>query len=238
MKFPDLIILDEIPNEKKIGDYKTLLVCKLDWNQLDNYRIKKSKEWFLKFLLEERTKDEERVFKLILDEYDWESELYPNKFKKDISILDSFNMPKTYYDEIKHFENLALGEWNRKRIFDTIVREACLSPAIESVYLYFYLIKDAIHLWNRNPVDEYHHELIDIVVSVSLFRFWKGQTGVDLVKSRALGGVNKESKLYRRLYDAYDECIDLSIVPSRDEKELHNLVKSRMRDEKINGILK
>ena len=69
MKFPDLIILDEVPNENKIGDFKTLLLCKLDWTSLDNHKIKRSKEWISQFLLEKRNKDEDRILKLILELY-------------------------------------------------------------------------------------------------------------------------------------------------------------------------
>lgn len=236
MKFPDLIILDEIPNEEKSGDYKTLLVCKLDWSELDSHKIKKSKDWISQFLISKRTTQEDKILKLILDEYDWHSELYPNQFKKVLSQLDSFKMPKSYYEEIKHFENLALSEWNRKRSFDTNVREECLSPAIEAVSLYFYLIKDALYIWNRG-VD---YELIQIIECVSLFRFWKGQTGGGLVTKRSLKNIerNNQSELYERLQKSFDECLELSVVPSRNEWKLREMIKTRMRDEKIKDILK
>ena len=61
MNFPNLIILDEIPNEDKKGDYQTLLLCKLDWTEIDNHKIKRSKDWILQFMLEKRTQDEERA---------------------------------------------------------------------------------------------------------------------------------------------------------------------------------
>jgi hypothetical protein len=241
MKFPDLIILDEVPNENKIGDFKTLLLCKLDWTNLDNHKIKRSKEWISQFLLEKRSKDEDRILKLILDEYDWERELYPNQFKNLLSIFDSFKIPKSYYEECKHFEDLALSEWNRRRPFDTAVREECLSISIESIYLYFYMIKDALMIYDRR-VDS--SEMLQIIESVSLFRFWKGQTGSGMVVQKALKNLinfrhlKEQKELYDRLETAFKECIELSVVPSRDETKFREIIRTRMRDEKIKDILK
>lgn len=242
MMFPNLIILDEVPNEEKKGDCESLLVCKLDWTQLDNHKIKRSKDWILQFLLEKRTKDEERALKLILDEYDWHQELYPSQFKDILSLLDSFHMPKSYYDEIKHFENLALSEWNRMRSFDTVVREECLSVAIEAVTLYFYLIKDALMIYNRIIDDS---EMLHIIESVSLFRFWKGQTGSGMLVQKALKNLinfrasewPEQKELYERLETTFNECLELSVVPSRDEIKFREMIKVRMRDEKIKDIL-
>lgn len=241
MNFPNLIILDEIPNEDKKGDYQTLLLCKLDWTEIDNHKIKRSKEWISQFLLEKRSKDEDRILKLILDEYDWERELYPNQFKHLFSLLDSFKIPKSYYEECKHFEDLALSEWNRRRPFDTAVREECLSVAIESSYLYFYMIKDALMIYDGR-VD--NSEMLQIIESVSLFRFWKGQTGSGLVVQKALKNLinfrhlKEQKELYERLETAFNECLELSVVPSRDETKFREMVKVRMRDEKIKDILK
>jgi hypothetical protein len=240
MKFPDLIILDEVPNENKIGDFKTLLLCKLDWTSLDNHKIKRSKEWISQFLLENRNKDEDRILKLILDEYNWQEELYPNQFNNILSFLDSFEIPKSYYEEIKHFENLALNEWNRRRPFDTAVRDECLSIAIESVYLYFYMIKDALMIYNRR-VD--NSEILHIIESVLLFRFWKGQIGSGLVIQRALKNISKfkhlkeQNDLYNHLETAFNYCLELSVVPTRDETKFREMIKTRIRDEKIIDIL-
>lgn len=235
MKFPDLIILDEVPNENKIGDFKTLLLCKLDWTNLDNHKIKRSKEWISQFLLEKRSKDEDKILKLILDEYDWERELYPNQFKNLLSLLDSFKIPKSYYEECKHFEDLALSEWNRRRPFDTAVREECLSD------LYFYMIKDALMIYNSCINNS---EMLQIIESVSLFRFWKGQTGSGMVVQKALKNLinfrhlKEQKELYERLETAFNDCLELSVVPSRDETKFREMVKVRMRDEKIKDILK
>jgi hypothetical protein len=235
MNFPILIILDEVPNVEKIGDYKTLLVCRLDWSELESNKIKKSKEWILQFILNNRTSDEDKILKLILDEYDWHSELYPNQFKKVLSLLDSFKMPKSYYEEIKHFEDLALSEWNRKRPFDTNVREECLSVSIESVSTYFYLIKDAIYIWNKEVENS---EIPQIIECVSLFRFWKGQTGPGLVSNRSLKPIKFKQDLYDRLQKAFEDCLELSVLPLRSETNLREMIKIRIRDEKIKEILK
>ena len=242
MKFPDLVILDEVPNENKTGDFKTLLLCKLDWTNLDNQKIKRSKDWISQFLLSDRNSDEEKILQLILDEYDWHSELYPNQFKKVLSLLDSFKMPKSYYEEIKHFECLALREWNRKRPFDTNVREECLSVAIEAISIYFYLIKDSLYIFNK--VEDYSPEILQIIECVSLFRFWKGQIGSGLVSDRSLKPISrfkhlkKQQDLYDRLKMSFEECLDMSVVPLRNEWKLREMIRIRMRDEKIKDILK
>jgi hypothetical protein len=239
MKFPSLIILDEVPNVEKIGDYKTLLVCRLDWSEIDVHKIKKSKEWLSHFLLSNRTTEEDKILHLILDEYDWYSELYPNQFKKILSLLDSFKMPKSYYEEIKHFENLALNEFNRSRPFIHSVRDECLKISTLSVSRYFYLIKDALYIWSK--VDS---EMLQIIECVSLFRFWKGQTGSNLVPERSLESIypsnnlKKQSELYDTLKMAFEECLELSVVPLRDEWKLREMIKTRIRDEKIKDILK
>jgi len=239
MNFPNLIILDEIPNEDKKGDYQTLLLCKLDWTEIDNHKIKRSKDWILRFMLEKRTQDEERALKSILDEYDWHQELYPNQFKHLFSFSDSFKIPKSYYEEIKHFESLAKSEWKRKRPFDTNVREGCLTVSIEAVASYFYLIQDALYIWNSESIES--SEIILILESVSLFRFWKDQTGGGLVTNRALKRFKKyqnKTDLLERLQVAFQDCLELSVVPFRDEVKLREMVKTRMRDEKIKDILK
>lgn len=236
MEFPNLVILDEIQNEDGIS-YKTLLVCKLDWSEVDAHKIKKSKEWISQFLLSNRTPEEDKILHLILDEYDWHSELYPNQFKKVLSLLDSFKIPKSYYDEIKHFESLALSEWNRKRPFDTNVREECLKISVISTSMYFYLIKNALYIWNREVEPS---EVLQIIECVSLFRFWKGTTGSGLVSERALQSVSfkNQSELYDTLKMAFEECLQLSVVPLRNEWKLREMIKIRLRDEKIKDILK
>lgn len=237
MMFPKLIILDEITNDES-EDYKTILVCKLDWSDLDAQKIKKSKNWISQFLLSNRTSSEEKILQLILDEYDWHSELYPKQFEKILSLLDYFKMTKSYYKEIKHFEDLALSEWYRDRSFDTNVREECLSVAIEAISIYFYLIKDALYTFNKG--EDYSPEILQIVECVSLFRFWKGQTGSGLVSDRSLKPISrfKQQDLYDRLKMSFEECLEMSIVPLRNEWKLREMIRIRMRDEKIKDILK
>lgn len=233
--FPIISVIDEVSNYDKIGDYKTLYHCKLDWTNPDNHKIKRNKEWILQFLLEKRTDEETKVLEKILDESSWDEFLFPQQYKNIFSYHNSFKIPKSYYDEIKHFENLARSEWNRKRYFDTNVRENCLSVSTESVYLFFYLINDAIHIWNSHGED---YDIFENLLAVSLFRFWKNQTGSGLVIGRSLRDVRKQTENYNRLHDSFQKSLDYSVVPMRDESELRKLVKSRLRDEKINSIIK
>jgi hypothetical protein len=48
--FPIISVIDEVSNYDKIGDYKTLYHCKLDWTNPDNHKIKRNKEWILQFI--------------------------------------------------------------------------------------------------------------------------------------------------------------------------------------------
>lgn len=168
MLFPIIIVIDEVYNNNE-----TLYNCRLDWTSMDNHKIKLNKEWILQFLLENRTNEESRVLKKILDESSWDDFLFPQQYKKIFSYHNSFKIPKSYYDEVKHFENLAFSEWNRRRSFDTIVRDNCLSVTQESVYLFFYLINGAIRICNSHNED---HETFDNLLAVSLFRFWSFET--------------------------------------------------------------
>ena len=152
MMFPIITVIDEVSNFNKIGDYKTLYHCQLDWSALDYHKIQRHKEWILQFLLQDKTEEEGKILEKIIDEISDEF-LYPQQYKKLFSYHNSFKIPKSYYEEIKHFESLARSEWNRTRPFDTTVREHCLSVSQESVYLFFYLINDAIHIWNSQGED-------------------------------------------------------------------------------------
>ncbi len=42
MKFPELKIIDKVPNKTKNGDSKELLVVQLDWTEIDAYKIDSS----------------------------------------------------------------------------------------------------------------------------------------------------------------------------------------------------
>ena len=114
--------------------------------------------------------------------------------------------------------------------------------AIEAISIYFYLIKDALYIFNK--VEDYSPEILQIVECVSLFRFWKGQTGSGLVSDRSLKPISrfkhlkKQQDLYDRLKISFEECLEMSVVPLRNEWKLREMVKVRMRDEKIKDILK
>jgi hypothetical protein len=230
MIFPKLVILNR---DVKLGQNTFFHECKLDWNNLDNYKIKESKKWILQFLLTDRSEEESKILKLILDEADWQSELYPKEYQKIFSYYNSFKIPTHYYDEILHLEKSAKKEWKRDRSFDTNVREECLKPAIEFAYLYFYLIVDAIHIWNNIDTD---YEIIQSLLSLSLFRFWKNQTGSGLLIKKCLRNFKTENDNYQRLKSAFERCVAYSVIPSRDEGELRKLMISKMRDIKLESL--
>jgi hypothetical protein len=229
MIFPKLVILNK---DVKIG-LNTFYECKLDWSNLDKHKIKESKRWILQFLLTDRTEEESKILKSILDDADWEGELYPKEYGKIFSYHDSFKIPVSYYTEILHFRDSALKEWKRDRSFDTTVREECLKPTIEYVYLYFYLIVDAIHIWNNVEVE---YEVIQILMSLSLFRFWKNQTGSGLLIKKSLRNINHESDTYNRLKLSFESCMDYSVIPLRSEEELRKVIVSNIRNKKLESL--
>lgn len=183
MKFPELKIVEEIDNPKKTGDYLKLLKCELSWQNLENEKIRNHKNWILNHRTSGFNDLEIESLKSLLEDLDWDSFNYPENWKQYYDKFSTILIPKPYYDEIKHFEKLALEEWNRSRPFDTSVRESCLKVAEESVNLYFYLLYDAVYIYNKDLYNEY----FDLIIIRTLwsFRFWKHQTGGGLVLKKS-----------------------------------------------------
>ena len=146
---------------------------------------------------------------------------------------------------------MAIEEWNRQRPFDTNVREELLSPAITFIQSFFYLINDAIYIYNHDlrtgNSDESYYEHSVLPRSLMLFRFWKFQTGGGLL-------VDKSTEFIKRYVDSIrnrfasenkQDLIDnvkfnpfgLSEYYPEKEEQLLQLVNQRIRDNKLKNIL-
>lgn len=253
MKFPELKIIDRIPNTNKNADSKEFLVVELDWKEIDNYKIQSRKNWFKKYGVPNATKEQEVALNQILKEVDWYgSYLYPSKYKYIFDKYSKFNMTQHYYDECSHLRKMAIDEWNRQRPFDTNVREKLLDASTNFVELFFYMIGDAIYIYNPEISsdlnrEEAYFEHSVLLKGLMLYRFWKFQTGGGLLVDKASDFVKRYNDSIRDRFDkeVKQDLIDnvkfepLGIEQSYPEREeqLLVLVNQRVRDNKLNNIL-
>jgi len=134
MKFPELKIIDRIPNTNKNADSKEFLVVQLDWTDIDNHKIDSRKNWYKKYGVPNATKEQEVALKQLLKEVDWKGNyLYPSKYQFIFDKYSKFNITQHYYDECLHLRKMAIDEWNRQRPFDTNVRENLLNASMSFV---------------------------------------------------------------------------------------------------------
>jgi hypothetical protein len=261
MKFPELKIIDKVKNEDQNRDaVKELLIVQLDWSELDNHKIKSRKDWYQKHGLSKPTKEQSIALNQMLDGIDWSEYLYPQKYKFIFDKYSQFKITQSYYDECLHLRKMATDEWNRPRPFDTNVREHLLNGATNFVDLFFYMIGDAIYIYNpelhlKSPKqgvssmsnDEAYFEHSVLLRSIMLFRFWKFQTGGGLL-------VDKSSEFIKRYNDSIRERFSREIKPylidnvefepfglsrhyPEKEKQLLLLVSQRVRHNRLNNIL-
>ncbi len=252
MNFPELKIIDRVTNQNKNSDGpKELLVVELDWSKPDKKKIDIRKNWYRKYGVQKATKEQKVALNQMLKEVDWSEYLYPQKYKYVFDKYSKFKMTQSYYNECLHIKKMAIEEWNRQRPFDTNVREELLTPAISFVESFFYLINDAIYIYNQDfrsddrDNDYFEHSVL--LRSLILFRFWKFQTGGGLL-------VDKSSAFVKRYNDSIRDKFDLEIkqdlidnvkfepfglsqyYPEREE-ELLVLVNQRVRDNRLQNIL-
>jgi hypothetical protein len=254
MKFPELKIIDKIPNTSKFADDKEFLVVQLDWTDIDNHKVKTRREWYQKHGLAKPTKEQSIALNQMLDEIDWLEYLYPQKYKFIFDKYSQFKITQSYYDECLHLRKMAIDEWNRSRPFDTNVRERLLNSAVNFVDLFFYMIGDAIYIYNAElhlksmSNDEAYFEHSVILRSIMLFKFWKFQTGGGLL-------VDKSSEFVKRYNDSIRGRFSREVKPYLignvefepfgssyrnhlvREEQLGILVNQRVRDNKLNNIL-
>ena len=198
MRFPELNIIKEVKNIDKIGDYKKLLLCKLDWSSLDEYKKSKHISWIYNFVEIKNKFDTKAINQIIDEEINWGEYNYPTFYKSVYEEFELIKIPKTYYDEIIHFRDLSITEWKRQRPFDTNTREKCLEPSISAVDIFFHLIYDCAFIFNT----EFRgNSNLDIIKSLWLYRFWKHQTGAGLLISRSTKDLEKNLKYNKILSD-------------------------------------
>ncbi len=262
MKFPNLKIIDTVEN-KTGSDEKELLLIKIDWSDIDNHKIEARKNWYKKWGVPNKTEEQSVALDQMLDEVDWNGEyLYPSKYTYIYKKYSEFLISKSYYEECLHLIKMATEEWNRKRPFDTNVRESLLEGAIKFVELFFYLICDAIYIYNANlhlntvppnlpttnQKDDVYFEHSVLLRSLMLFRFWKFQTGGGLL-------VDKSSEFIKRyndsIVDKFNSEVKQDLIDNvkfepfglsshyiiGKEEMLLSLVNQRVRDNRISKIV-
>jgi hypothetical protein len=236
MKFPDLNIIKEVDNDKKIGEYKTLLICHLDWSNLDAYNKSKHISWIFN-LNKHESQYSKKSIDILIDEYiDWDEFNYPTYYKDVYKKFQYIKIPKAYYQEIEYFKKMAIDEFNKKRPFDTTVRERCLNPAIEAVDLFFHLIYDSLVMFNEEFRGTPN---VDILKSLWLYRFWKHQTGSGMSVLRSTKDMDKFQKLIGRSTELKKVLNSNNASPDIKEYQriIDNISIIIQRESKINEII-
>jgi hypothetical protein len=236
MKFPDLNIIKEVDNTQKISDYKTFLLCQLDWSSVDEYKKSKHISWIYNFVEVENQFDKKALDDIISD-IDWEEHNYPTFYKSVYKEFELIKIPKTYYDEIIHFRDLSIKEWSKQRPFDTNIREKCLEPAISAIDTFFHLIYDCAFMFEFRGSQN-----IDIIKSLWLYRFWKHQTGSGMLISRSTKDLERHLKYNKILND-----LKLVLDSNNTYTQIYNLDYYRQlltnrsivirRESKINDLI-
>jgi hypothetical protein len=193
---PILPKLEFIENIKIKNKEEPVSLYRLDWTYKEEMMGKEHLEWLMKHWPENK-----RIY----------IEQFPTTYRK---WLDEkvYAIPSSYLREIHRESELGMTEWNRSRGFDTVVREACLNPAIAHFRTAFYLISDCCYDlkskgWERNRA---------ILLPALLYRFWIGETGRGLVRYHAelselekkidLVGIDEENREnIKRFLDAINE---------------------------------
>lgn len=123
----------------------------------------------------------------------------PAQYDERVSSL-RYMLKSDYVSEINHFTQLFLLEWNRNRKFDTMVRDACLEPAIAAINAAFYLLSDCVYD-DANKQWFKEDNLLDrlIIRCLLKYKFWRDFTGSGLVRGHAE---------IHRLVDRYDSLSD------------------------------
>lgn len=251
MYFPDLKIVGKVTNEDPRLEKKELLVVELDWTDIDNKKIESRKSWYIKYGIENPTSEQKMALSQMLEELDWSEYLYPNKYKFIFDKYFRFKITNSYYEECIHLRKMAIEEWNRQRPFDTNVRESLLYPAISFIESFFYLINDAIYIFNpelksdNSDNDYFEHSVL--LRSLMLFRFWRFQTGGGLLVDRSTEFVKRYNDSIRDKFDTEvkPDLIDSvrlepfglsQYYPDREERLLI-LVNQRVRDNRLENVL-
>lgn len=232
MIFPELKIIGKVRIVNR--DYHKV---KLDWSKQDVEKILWKKGWFKRQT--NLNKEQSDVFNKILDEYNWKPFLYPKKYQKIFDI--EYLIPDEYLQELKHLESLAIGEWERARPFDTVVREKLLDISIKTINCYFYLLEDCYTQDYRELQKnggEGKRDNVELVTILNLFRFWKSYTGGGLLIDKASENIKRKKWFEDEVKEDLIENIrfkPLGIDISEKDKIL-NLIQQKIRDNKLKVI--
>lgn len=186
MVFPELKII----NDKWYVDstYDKFYLCELDWSMLDSWKINGFVNNIRGRITKPLSEVESVAFDTLIKDNDWQNWLYPTELEPLYKNFQQFVVPQSYYKEIEHYKNLALSERDRKTGLDTNVRDRVFEVSETAVKIYFYLIYDAIYMWNTKLfTDQFFKQGdLELMQSLWLYRFWKHQTGSGLVINKSL----------------------------------------------------
>lgn len=243
MIFPKLNVLNE--NWKVDSGYEnTFFLCHLDWSSFDEWKIEIHKHKILMRLDRKLTPEEMEAFETIMTSSNWKEWTYPTQFESVYKKFEQFAVPKSYYQEIIYFQEMALNEYNRSRPFDTNVRDHLLEVAEAAVRQYFYLIWDAIWMFNKELYEtkqggfildnqDYFCSIqqINLIESLWLFRFWKHQTGGGLVVERSLKNLHQKNEVHKAVRGYLGPILEQNM--DSEIFELYNLDMEKILLEKI-----
>lgn len=239
MKFPELKIIDKVPNKSRNTDEAELYLVHIDWSGVDTFKAFRKKDWHKKFSIDNPTIEQSEALTQILDETDWLGDLiYPQKYKWVFDKYSNIKMPKSYYEECLYLSKKSVEEWNRSRPFDTNVREELLSPAISFAESFFYLICDAIYIYNSDQShnSDFFFEGSILFRSLMLYRFWKFQTGGALLYDKSTRFIKNTT-----VGDKFDEEVKEDLISNIKfdvfDDSIKILVDQRVRDNKLKNIL-
>ncbi len=149
----------KVRESRKIERFKDLDGYVLDWSYVDKSREDKFNCWANDYWPEKKLS----FVPTIPKEYKWVENL-------------KFMIPDTYLSEIRRNCHRASEEWNIRRPFDTCIREACLTPAVEHIFTAFYLLGDCVYDEKSFGYD--HNFPYAHILS---YKFWMYQTGGGLI---------------------------------------------------------
>jgi hypothetical protein len=250
MKFPELKIIDKVPNKTRNTNESELYLVELDWSKVDSFKSEKKKEWYKKFSIDNPTKEQSEALTQVLDEVDWCGEiLYPQKYKWIFDKYSQIKMPKSYYEECLYLSRKAFEEWNRTKPFDTNVREELLEVSIKYAELFFYLICDAVYIYNSTTSknDDFYFYGSILFRSLMLYRFWKFQTGGGLLYDKSTSFIKRYTS---SIVDRFDLEVKQDLIDNikfdpfnlSDDYLLKSdamkvLIEQKVRDNKLKNIL-
>lgn len=199
MVFPELKIINDKWHVDSL--YDTFYLCELDWSMLDSWKI----HGFINNIRGRITKPlnevESVAFDTLIKENNWQNWLYPTEFEPLYKSFQQFVLPQSYYKEIEHYKNLALSERNRRNGFDTNVRDRVFEVSETAVKIYFYLIYDAIYMWNTGLfTDQFFKQGdLELMQSLWLYRFWNHQTGSGLVIDKSFSCCHVNNQVHQKV---------------------------------------